>query len=68
MTDCKTHHSHDHVHGPGCGHQAIEHDGHVDYLHDGHLHHLHDSYHDLLLRHQLKLKILLELLAVLLLL
>ena len=39
MTDCKIHESHDHVHGPNCGHQAIMHDGHVDYLHDGHLHH-----------------------------
>ncbi len=33
------HAPHDHVHGPSCGHVAIEHDGHVDYLHDGHLHH-----------------------------
>ena len=30
---------HPHSHGPGCGHTAIEHDGHVDYLHDGHLCH-----------------------------
>ena len=30
---------HEHLHGPGCGHTAIEHEGHVDYLHDGHLHH-----------------------------
>jgi hypothetical protein len=28
-----------HFHGPGCGHTAIDHDGHVDYLHDGHLCH-----------------------------
>lgn len=34
------HDSHEgHVHGAGCGHPAVEHDGHVDYLHDGHLHH-----------------------------
>lgn len=33
------HDHHDHVHGQGCGHTAIEHNGHVDYLHDGHLHH-----------------------------
>ena len=46
MTDCQIHDSHDHVHGPGCGHQAIEHDGHVDYLHDGHLHHPHDGHVD----------------------
>ena len=30
---------HAHKHGPGCGHTAIRHDGHVDYLHDGHLCH-----------------------------
>jgi hypothetical protein len=35
----QTHKDHDHQHGPGCGHTAVEHDGHVDYLHDGHLHH-----------------------------
>ena len=46
MSDCKTHEPHDHVHGPGCGHQAIIHDGHVDYLHDGHLHHPHDGHVD----------------------
>jgi len=34
-----THPHHDHVHGAGCGHTAVEHDGHIDYLHDGHLHH-----------------------------
>ena len=34
-----THDDHDHQHGPGCGHPAVVHDGHVDYLHDGHLHH-----------------------------
>ena len=28
-----------HTHGPGCGHTAVEHDGHVDYVHDGELHH-----------------------------
>lgn len=27
-----------HVHGPGCGHTAVQHGDHVDYLHDGHLH------------------------------
>ena len=37
MSECKLpHHAHhDHTHGPGCGHTAIRHDGHVDYLHDG---------------------------------
>ncbi|MDB6027120.1 MAG: hypothetical protein JWM68_3343 [Verrucomicrobiales bacterium] len=30
---------HTHQHGPGCGHLAVQHQGHIDYLHDGHLHH-----------------------------
>jgi hypothetical protein len=34
------HDDHAHVHGPGCGHSSIEHEGHRDYLHDGHLHHV----------------------------
>ena len=34
----KHHHPHIHDHGPGCGHEAIEHEGHVDFVHDGHLH------------------------------
>ena len=33
------HPDHDHRHGPGCGHMALQHEEHVDYLHDGHLHH-----------------------------
>ena len=33
------HQSHDHKHGPNCGHTAVQHGDHVDYLHDGHLHH-----------------------------
>src|SRR5690606_16339382 len=33
------HENHDHQHGAGCGHKAVQHEGHVDYLHDGHLHH-----------------------------
>jgi hypothetical protein len=41
-----THSNHDHVHGPSCGHAAIQHDDHVDYLHDGHLHHAHDDHVD----------------------
>ena len=28
-----------HVHGKGCGHEAIPHGDHTDYLVDGHLHH-----------------------------
>ena len=43
---CQEHADHDHVHGPGCGHTAIEHDGHTDYLHDGHLHHPHIGHVD----------------------
>ena len=46
MSECTKHEQHDHVHGPGCGHQAVEHDGHVDYLHDGHLHHPHGDHVD----------------------
>ena len=28
-----------HVHGPSCGHHAVQHEGHVDYLDHGHLEH-----------------------------
>lgn len=40
------HKEHDHKHGAGCGHKAVEHDGHVDYLHDGHLHNVHGDHVD----------------------
>ena len=40
------HPSHDHVHGPSCGHVAVRHGDHVDYLHDGHLHAIHDDHVD----------------------
>jgi hypothetical protein len=43
---CEPHASHAHVHGPGCGHVAVQHDDHVDYLHDGHLHHPHEHHID----------------------
>ncbi len=33
--------AHRHVHGPGCGHVAVEHGDHVDYVHDGHRHAVH---------------------------
>src|ERR1051325_6089008 len=52
-TACKhpaRHTDHAHVHGPGCGHQAITHAGHVDYLHDGHLHFADGQHYD---EHQL---------------
>jgi hypothetical protein len=39
-SDAHTHEHADHVHGPGCGHPAVVHEGHVDYVHDGHLHHV----------------------------
>lgn len=45
-SDHAVHPSHDHEHGPDCGHLAVRHDGHTDYLHDGHLHHPHDDHVD----------------------
>ena len=38
--------SHDHEHGPHCGHPALEHGDHVDYLHDGHRHAAHEGHYD----------------------
>ena len=35
-----------HVHGPGCGHEAIPHGDHVDYIVNGRLHHVHDGHCD----------------------
>jgi hypothetical protein len=46
MSCDNTHAGHAHVHGPGCGHTAVHHEGHVDYLHDGHLHHPHGDHVD----------------------
>lgn len=40
------HENHPHVHGPGCGHTAIQHGDHVGYLHDGHLHCAHEGHYD----------------------
>jgi zinc transport system permease protein len=37
---------HRHLHGPGCGHPAVEHGDHVDYLHDGHRHAVHGGHYD----------------------
>ena len=42
---CDTH-DHEHVHGDGCGHEAVEHNGHIDYVVDGHLHHVHGDHCD----------------------
>lgn len=39
-------HDADHVHGAGCGHEAVPHGDHVDYLVAGHLHHPHGSHCD----------------------
>jgi len=48
MTTCSapTHADHADQHGPGCGHSAVRHSGHVDYLYDGHLHHPHAGHVD----------------------
>ncbi|GIU76919.1 MAG: hypothetical protein KatS3mg005_0157 [Bryobacteraceae bacterium] len=35
-----------HVHGPGCGHEAVPHADHVDYLVGDHLHHPHGGHCD----------------------
>ncbi len=37
---------HPHVHGPGCGHLAVDHAGHTDYVHDGHRHAPHEDHYD----------------------
>ncbi len=39
-------HAPDHAHGPGCGHEAISHEDHVDYLVGDHLHHPHGDHCD----------------------
>lgn len=43
--ECSSHEA-DHVHGHGCGHQAVPHGDHIDYLVDGHLHHPHGDHCD----------------------
>ena len=42
--DCDEGHDPGHVHGPGCGHEAVPHGDHVDYLVGDHLHHQHDGH------------------------
>jgi zinc transport system permease protein len=37
---------HPHEHGPGCGHEAVAHDDHVDYLHGDHRHAAHGPHYD----------------------
>lgn len=39
-------HGADHEHGPGCGHETVPHDEHVDFLVDGRLHHPHEEHCD----------------------
>ena len=39
-------HDTNHIHGQGCGHEAIPHGDHIDYLVDGHLHHQHNGHCD----------------------
>lgn len=44
--DHEPEHPADHVHGEGCGHEAVPHGDHTDYLVEGHLHHPHDGHCD----------------------
>ncbi|HEY6932113.1 MAG TPA: metal ABC transporter permease [Marmoricola sp.] len=37
---------HGHEHGPGCGHEAVEHGDHVDYIHGAHRHAVHGGHYD----------------------
>ena len=39
-------HSSGHTHGDGCGHEAVEHNGHTDYVVNDHLHHPHAGHCD----------------------
>lgn len=46
-TDVHVEHvAHEHAHGPGCGHEAVVHDGHPDYVHDEHRHAVHGDHVD----------------------
>jgi zinc transport system permease protein len=40
------HAGHPHTHGPGCGHDEVSHDDHLDYVHEGHRHAPHGSHYD----------------------
>jgi DNA-binding transcriptional ArsR family regulator len=42
----ESHPNHEHSHGEGCGHVAVDHGDHTDYLHDGHIHRVHDDHVD----------------------
>jgi hypothetical protein len=39
-------HNEGHIHGQGCGHEAIPHGNHSDYIVDGHLHSPHEGHCD----------------------
>ncbi|MCG8053621.1 MAG: hypothetical protein JAZ15_20710 [Candidatus Thiodiazotropha endolucinida] len=39
-------HQDSHVHGPGCGHEAVPHGDHTDYIVNGRLHHPHGNHCD----------------------
>ena len=39
-------HDDEHEHGPGCGHEEVQHGDHTDYLVDGHLHRPHGDHCD----------------------
>lgn len=36
----------EHIHGEGCGHEAVPHGDHIDYIVDGRLHHQHGDHCD----------------------
>ena len=40
------HENHDHKHGEGCGHEAVQHENHLDYVHDGSRHAPHGGDYD----------------------
>ena len=46
ITEDSLGHEQGHVHGPGCGHEAVPHGDHVCYLVNGRLHHAHDGHCD----------------------
>jgi len=47
-TEHEIHADHPHSHGNGCGHVAVNHNGHTDYLHNAHLRHPHGDHVDYL--------------------
>jgi zinc transport system permease protein len=38
--------SHEHQHGPGCGHVVVQHGDHTDFIHEGHRHAQHADHYD----------------------